>query len=249
MSKPQDGAKRSSSSGGSFAVFNQKSASSPRKPSQKTSNVPEKSASLPNVDEKKASEPTVNYLTPKECGDKTKNYLKEYFVGGDLDDAVLSIHELIGVGSEGSLERGAKAFEQSAMMVMEMKPSDVNKMLTVLVRCFKEKKIELESIVSGLNDPLEFLTDIAIDAPLATPNLVTIIADFVKMENGLPFSFFLNTPGWFRTDCGAASVACKVLKQAGDSIQSEANLKIISDLMTESDKELYPSAQDLLSSV
>jgi len=252
-SKPQDGTNRkSSASGGSFAAFNEKSATAPRRSMKKAgsvSSVSERSSSLPDVDEKKVAEPKVNYLIPKECGVKAKNYLKEYFVGGDAYDAVLSIHELIGVGSEGSVERGAKVIEQSVLMVMEMKSCDVDKMLTVLVRCFKEKKIELASIVTGLNDPLEFLSDIAIDAPLATPNLVTIISKFVMMDNGLPFSIFENSPDWFRTDGGAATVACKVLKEVGKDIHSEANLKIVSELMTESDKEKYPSANDLLASV
>ena len=250
--KPQEGFKRSASAtGGSFAAFNEKSTPSPRKPpSRKSSGTLEKSPSLPDVDEKKATESKIEYLSPKECGDKAKNYLKEFFVGGDLDDAVLSIHELIGTGADGSVDRGAKVIEQSVLMVMEMKSEDVTKMLTVITRCFKENKIELASIVSGLNDPLEFLSDIAIDAPLATPNLAAIIADFVKMENGLPFNFFLTSPEWFRTDGSAASLAAKVLKAVGgEEMNSESNISVIGELMTEGDKEKFPSAQEILESV
>merc|ERR1712137_436630 len=121
-------------------------------------------------------------VSPDECAKKIKNLLKEYFVGGDTDDCVVSVHELIQAGTDGSVERGSKIVEGATLMVMEMKPDDVEKTLKVLSRCISEKKIEAQSITTGLNDPLEFLSDIEIDAPLAGTHLAKMIATYLKLE-------------------------------------------------------------------
>ena len=55
----------------------------------------------------------------EDCAKKTKNILKEYFVGGDVDEAVLSIHEMVEVGKDGSVERGAKVVEAGTLLVMD----------------------------------------------------------------------------------------------------------------------------------
>ena len=230
------------SSGGSFAAFNKvKSTSSPKRDFQKK----QSKETLPDVDEKTSSK--VVYLSPDECGKKMKNYLKEYFVGGDTDDIVLSIHELIGVGSEGSIDRGTKVIESSVLMLLEMKAENVEKFLTVITRCITENKIESKSIISGLNDPLEFLSDIAIDAPLATSHLVTIVSKIIE-SGTIKFDFLLDAPQYFLTDGGAAMFGCKVLKKmGGDSVSSESNIDIIEKLMTAADKEQFPSgAKDML---
>eukprot|EP00529_Nitzschia_sp_RCC80_P014243 CAMPEP_0113478958 /NCGR_PEP_ID=MMETSP0014_2-20120614/21043_1 /TAXON_ID=2857 /ORGANISM="Nitzschia sp." /LENGTH=729 /DNA_ID=CAMNT_0000372203 /DNA_START=34 /DNA_END=2220 /DNA_ORIENTATION=- /assembly_acc=CAM_ASM_000159 len=128
------------------------------------SNLPTVPSSMPTMHE-------VKYKSPEECADKAKSILKEYFVGGDTADAVLSFDELVCAGKEGSIERGAKVLESGALLVMEMKETDVKKFLTVLESCIESSKIEKESLIKGLNDPLEFLGDIEIDAPLAGNHL------------------------------------------------------------------------------
>ena len=75
---------------------------------------------LENVSESKL------YSSPEVCGEKAKCIVKEYFVGGDMDDAVLSIHELVGVGESGSVERGAKVIESAILVVLEMKQEEAN---------------------------------------------------------------------------------------------------------------------------
>lgn len=230
----------SSSSRSSFSAFNNV-ASSPKRDTQRAKSK----EVLANVDEKKSAKQKavkkVDYKTPDECGQKIKAYLKEYFVADDLDDIILSIHELIDAGAGGSVARGAKVVESGVLMVLEMKKDSVDKFLTVMARCIKEKKIEVESIVTGLNDPLEFLPDIAIDAPLATAHLVTIMSALIK-SGTIAFDMLLNAPEYFRTDGGAAQFGCKVLKSMGDdATSSQANLDIIEKLMTSNDKELYPS--------
>lgn len=225
----QSKSKSSKAPTGSFAALSIEETSSKKKDIAKTV-------------EKKAKE----YLSPKECGDKMKNYLKEYFVGGDADDAVLSIHELIGAGDEGSIDRGAKALEQSILMVLEMKAEDVEKFLVIICRCYNEKKIDKASIPPGLNDPLEFLTDVAIDAPLATTHMANIVSALIK-AGAISFDYLLTSPEWFRTDCGAAAFGSKVLKALGEDATSDSsNVDVIEKLMTDDDRAQFPTAADLI---
>merc|ERR1712194_184512 len=246
-SKPSGGGRRPS--GGKFAVLNQ----SDRRSSKKGSSNKLVEMAGPIIEEKKAEEkkaeekkPAVNYLKPDECGNKAKNILKEYFVGGDMDDAVLSIHELVGAGYEGSIARGTKVVESAVLLVMEMKSKDVKKFLDVYLRCAKENKIENESFHLGLNDPLEFLSDVEIDAPLALPHLANIVAEFIKADV-VSFNFLLNSPEYFRTDQNAAVFGAKVMKKIGDDvIASENYIEVIEKLMTEEDKAAHGSARDLI---
>lgn len=187
-----------------------------------------------------------DYPTLDECSEKAKNILKEFFVGGDIEDAVLSIHELVGVGDEGSVERGTKVVEGAVMFVLEEKAEHVAKFLTVYLRCANEKKIEGRSFVLGLNEPLEFLNDVAIDAPLAIPHLVNIVAELVKAEI-VAFDFLLDSPDYFRTDQNAADFGAKVMKKiGGDATTKEEYIEVVEKLMTDEDKKTHSSAADLI---
>ena len=218
--------------------------SSPSKFSALNESVSDKKGSRSKPAEE--SKPSINYPSPEECSEKAKNILKEYFVAGDTSDAVLSLHELVGTGSYGSVARGAKVVEGAILLVLERKQEDIEKFLRVYLQCAKENKIEGESFVLGLNDPLEFLNDVAIDAPLAIPHLVSIVAELVK-ANVIPFSFLLHSPDYFRTDQNAATFGAKVMKNIGDSaIKSDEFIEVIRQLMTEEDKTNHGSAIDLI---
>ena len=91
-----------------------------------------------------------------------KSLLKEYFVGGDTADAVLSVQDLVGKGQEGDVARGKSVVEAAVLMMMEGKESEVDKMLTLFEAAAQD--IPKESFVDGLKDPVEFLRDIEIDA-------------------------------------------------------------------------------------
>lgn len=239
--KPEIGRKSSS---GKFAVLNESSSrqsgSDKKGSSDKANNATDK------TDDNK---PKANYLSPDECGDKAKNIVKEFFVGGDTADAILSIHELVGAGNEGDIERGSKVVDSTVLMVLEMKQEEVDKLLSLLLQCAKENKIAKESFVSGLNDPLEFLSDVAIDAPLAVPHLASIVAELVKAE-AVPFDFLLNAPEYFRTDQNAADFGAQVMKKIGDSaITSAEFIEVIEKLMTDEDKANHSSASDLIAAV
>lgn len=244
--KGQGGNRRPS--GGKFAALNEAGAwkQKPEK-EKKVRKDPKEEAPVEAAPvEAKDTTPKKEYLSADECGKKTKNVLKEFFVGGDIEEAVLSIHELIGAGDEGSIERGAKAVESAILMVLEMKQVEVEKFSSVFMRCATEKKIEGESFLTGLNDPLEFLGDVAIDAPLAVPHMASIVAALVKAEI-IPFNFLLNAPEYFRTDQNAAGFGGKVLKKIGeDAVGSEENIDVIDKLMTCDDKTAHSSASDLI---
>jgi len=179
--------------------------------------------------------PDREYLEPSECGKKAKNVLQEYFVGGDTDDAVLSIHELVGVGTEGDVDRAASVVQETVLMVLEMKEENVQKLLAVLSRCVEESKIPKESLVPGLNDPLEFLRDIEIDAPHAATFLAMIVADWLK--RGAIELDFLSTsaPEYFRREGRPADFARRVLAERGGDI-SDAEVDVVASLMSEEEK-------------
>lgn len=183
-------------------------------------------------------------MTPKDYLNKAKMVLKEFFVGGDEDDAVLSFQEII--GADLSLERGSMAFEGGVSLVLEMRQEEVQKFINVMSRCYKEKIISAESIQKGINDPLEFLQDVAIDAPLAVSHMATIVAAFIK-EGAISFDFLLDSPEYFRKECNAARFGCKVLNAIGGNATSEtSNQGVIEKLMTAEEKAQYPSVQDFL---
>jgi len=191
--------------------------------------------------------PAKTFPSADECGEKMKKILKEYFVGGDADDALLSIDEMVGFGHDGSIERGAKAIEGGTLLVLEMKAEEVDKLLTILLRCLKENKIQPKSVAMGMNDPLEFLGDIEIDAPMARTHLVKIVAALMK-EKAVYIDFLLESPEYFREEGKAASFAAKVLKATGEEI-TDADVEIVANLMTENDKSAHASARALLDSV
>merc|ERR1712194_539372 len=127
-----------------------------------------------------------------------------------------------------------------------MKADEVKKFLVVYLRCAKEEKIEVESFRLGLNDPLEFLRDVAIDAPLAVPHLVDIVAELIKADV-ISFSFLLSSPEYFRTDQNSADFGAKVMKKIGeDALTSKDYIDVIDKLMTEEDKAKHSSASDLI---
>jgi len=193
----------------------------------------------------------VEYPDPDECKEKAKTILKEYFVGGDTEEAIRSIDEQVGAGSKnedhGSVDRGAAVIESGVLLVMEMKQQEVQKFLAVIKRCLQQEKIERESLPLGLKDPLEFLRDVEIDAPLACSLLTSIVSYWVR-QDVLSFDFLLEAPEYFRTDGRPAEFAAGVLKMRGDE-PSDADLTVVEKLMSEGDKDKFSSAKEMLDPV
>jgi hypothetical protein len=209
-----------------------------------TDQAPSSSSKKFTIGESSSSSPAESLLSPDECVKKTQNLFKQYFVGGDTDDAVLTMHEMICVGKDGSIERGAKVVQAGTLMVMEMKEADVTKLLTVMVRVVKESKIEKEAIAFGLSDPFEFLSDVEIDAPLAGNHLAAIVAEYIKLEK-LELGLLKQAPEYFLTDGKPALFACKVLKKRGGDASDE-EVKVVEELMTADDKKKFATAKDMI---
>jgi len=247
-------------SGGAFAALNEDNDKSERKGRRSSSNIKNERTNITldnsSKNKSKASpQPQagpsneLKILPPDECQGKTKSILKEYFVGGDIDDAVLSIHEMINPSADDSQKRASAILEAGTMHVMEMKLSDVDKFLTVLLRSFKEDKITSETIHMGLCDPLEFLNDIAIDAPLAPAILCRIMSMLIK-EKLIGFECLLQSPHEFKTYGKPAKFASKVLKELGkDAMKNEINKDVVRKLMTEEDKSQFMSVDEIIESV
>lgn len=207
-------------------------------PSSKSRDVYNNKASAPLLLPNNASP-----LSPEACADKMKKVLREYFVGGDTADAVLTVREMVNVGTDGSIDRGAKIVEAGSLMVMEMKEGDVNKFLTVMDSCIKESIIESQAVAQGLNDPLECLSDIEIDAPLAGGHLALIVSEFMKWD-AIPFDFLLSAPEYFRTDGKPAVFGIKALKKRGGD-PSDGELNVIEKLMTDEEKESHGNPKSM----
>jgi translation initiation factor 4G len=195
----------------------------------------------------------VEHVEPKECGEKTKTILKEFFVGGDSDDAVLSIDELVCKGATGHVERGAAVVEAGTLLVMEMKEQDARKFLEVIGRCLTESKLDAACLSVGLNDPLEFLRDIEIDAPLAANLLAIIIAEWMqlKLPNGsaaLSLEFLKAAPEFFRTDGRPAAFAAQILSKRGGDV-TDAEVRVVESLLTKDEKKEHSSATAFLESL
>lgn len=98
--------------------------------------------------EKDVMEPTKKaYKDPAACGKSSVNILKEFCVGGDTDDAVLSIYELVGSESEeNSLERGIAVVESTCRDALENKVENVDKYIVILTRCVNENKLSTKMV-------------------------------------------------------------------------------------------------------
>lgn len=202
---------------------------------------------LGEIDEKPELSIPDKVPTEKEIEKSMENILKEFFVGGDEDDAILSIKELIGEG-DGAVERTTAVLSGGCLSIMEMKQAEVDKFIKIVKRCLSEEVIAKERVLAGLQRPLDVVSDIAIDAPLATSHLAQVIAVCMK-EVPLSFEFLLTAPEWFLTEGNAAKFSTKVLIILGDDyLRAEGNIAVVEKLMTARDKENYATVADLMAS-
>lgn len=221
-----------------------------------SSALPPVPAMMPVHDENTTTSTTTKTVPSLEqCATKTKTLLKEYFVGGDTDDAVLSVDELVNVGLDGSVDRGAKVIESGTLLVMEMKELEVTKFITIMKRSITDGKLPKESIIKGLYDPLEFLYDIEIDAPLAGNHLATIIVQCLQLNVFTLHDIFSKesvsaniVPEHFLSGHGSkpASFCIKILSKLYNTTTTttiggptEDELKIVESIMSDDEREQY----------
>ena len=86
---------------------------------------------LGEIDEKPELSIPDKVPTEKEIEKSMENILKEFFVGGDEDDAILSIKELIGEG-DGAVERTTAVLSGGCLSIMEMKQAEVDKFVSFI---------------------------------------------------------------------------------------------------------------------
>ena len=175
-----------------------------------------------------------------------KSLLKEYFVGGDTADAVLSVKDLVGKGEDGDADRGKAMVEAAVLMMMEGKETEVDKMLTLFEAA--AENIPAQSFYDGLKDPVEFLRDIEIDAPLASNLLAKILANWFS-KTYLPSmeKFFVQNDGLedFREradETRAAEFARQVIRQRGGALTAD-DLETVTHLMTDEERLIHPEVR------
>jgi hypothetical protein len=157
------------------------------------------------------------------------------------------------MGSAGHVDRGAAVIAAGVLLVLEMKEAEVHKFLDVASKCLDDAVVDKASLVPGLSDPLEFLRDIEIDAPLASRLLAIIIGDWLtkKVDDGataLPsIDFLLSAPEYFRTDGRPAAFCAQILKERGGAV-SDAEVKTVTALMSDDEKKAHSSTRDFLQS-
>ena len=199
-----------------------------------------------------AEKPSKVYPKPEDCAKKMKSLLKEYFVGGDTADAALSVDELIGKGNDGDVARGKAVVEAAVLMMMEGKESEVEKMLTLFEAA--GEKIPPESFVGGLKDPVEFLRDIEIDAPLA-PNLLAMILANWFSKSYLPsmLKFFVENDDLEdfreRSDETRAAEFCRQVIQKRGGPLTQDDLETVTHLMTDEERLMHPEVRSWIGDI
>merc|ERR1712226_457700 len=182
-------------------------------------------------------------LSSKDVKAKVESLLKEYFVVEDTKDALLSVKELLNTtANTNDLNVPKIIVESSVLFVLERKREDVDKTLALLLAAADEL-LTPENFTDGLADPLEFLSDIQIDAPKAGEYLAVMLAKFpVDLE-----SLLINGPEYFRSDGKPAHLAAQTLLE--QQRPDEDIVGLVEKLMTSRDKEDFSSAQALVDSL
>lgn len=185
------------------------------------------------------------YLAPAEVENKTKSILKEYFVGGDTADAILSLDEMIGVGSNFATDRGTAALRAGVLLVLEQKDEQVTQFLTVIQSCTESEKLPKPCLALALMEPLEALRDIQIDAPLAHVHFSKIMADWMRRE-WVTLKVLQSGPEYFLSDGRPAELAKQVLQERGGDV-SDQEVNVVTQLLSEAEREEIESVRDWIS--
>jgi len=200
----------------------------------------------------KASNPAQKRLSRKEIQSKVQNLLKEFFVVGDTDDALLSFEELVrtAVDDNHRKELTKLIVESSLLLVLERKLEDVEKTLNLLLTATARSPSILSppDFVAGFSDPLEFLSDIEIDAPKAGEHLVFFLSRLCKAKLVELEPLLLGAPEYFLSDGKPAHLAIRVLLSIGEEITDD-HLGLVEKLMTDRDKEDFTSPKAILESL
>ena len=130
--------------------------------------------------------------------------------------------------------------------------------------CLTQGKVPMESVAFGLRDPLEFLRDVEIDAPLASKFMARMIAEWMTttpIGKPLSFSLFLQAPEYFKTDGRPAEFLKQILtcyknnnaKDAdsndnNNDIITDEHVNVVSQLMTDEERTTHADIRGWLES-
>lgn len=188
----------------------------------------------------------VEHLDPKECAHRGKSLFKEFRIGGDISDALLTFEEIVCLDTEGHEERSSAMLEAIILMVLEMKQEDVDKMIYLVEQCMQKQVIDSEALVASLQIPMESLRDIEIDAPLAAKLMAGILAHWIQL-GFITLNVLQSFPDYFLSDGRPAEFACMVLAKRGGS-PSEEEASLVNSLMTDQEKRAWPSVENWICS-
>jgi hypothetical protein len=123
-------------------------------------------AASPNAT-KSYPKPTIE---PAESGKRFQSAIKEYLTNGDINEPVTILGEVTG----GSAEHGNVAVSKAFDFALEGKDSDCAAVVAIVSKGVETGALPKTCVTSGIIESLEFLFDVAIDAPLAPKNAYNV---------------------------------------------------------------------------
>ena len=181
-----------------------------QKTSQKSSNVASGFAAL---SVKNGSSAPTKAMTAEEAGKVGVSALKEFYTSGDLKEAQERWVEAIG----NDLARGTAVLSKALEFVLnDGKEVEADKYVQIALSVHGLGSLTSAMFAAGFVEGLDFLYDIAIDAPLAPTHAKKIVLKCVSGVEGLELSFLKDSGENLRYDGNAAKFA--ELVGAGEDI-------------------------------
>ncbi|GMH93520.1 hypothetical protein TL16_g12648, partial [Triparma laevis f. inornata] len=112
---------------------------------------------------------------PAESGKRFQSAVKEYLTNGDINEPVTILGQVVG----GSAEHGNVAVGKAFDFALEGKASDCAAVVAIIAKGVEAGALPKKCVTSGIIESLEFLFDIAIDAPLAPKNAFNVCSKLV----------------------------------------------------------------------
>jgi len=154
----------------------------------------------------------VKAMSVEEAGKVGASALKEYYTSGDLVEAVSRFVE--GIGD--TLDRGAAVVNKAMDLVLnEGKDTEAEKFIQVILAAHSKGALTEGMLAKGFLAALDFLYDVAIDAPLAPKHAKNIVLAVVEGTN-LELTFLVDAGEDFKFDGNAVRFA--ELVGAGDEL-------------------------------
>jgi len=193
-----------------------------------------------------------NPVDRKEVQSKVNNLLKEFLAVGDTNDSMLSLKELVDLAVEENTRNDIKKLlvESCILFVLERKKDDVEKAIKLLLAATTKESNLLNppDFIAGLAVPLEFLSDIEIDAPKAGEYLAIILSKLCEAKLVELEPLLKGAPDYFLSDGKPAHLAIRVFLMTEEKI-TDSQFSLVEKFMTDRDKEDFASPKAILESL